>query len=102
MLLETMIAIMEGWKKVFSQSRTAYRAMKQAIGSICVVGRRTIARSYLVQGAVGDWSSEYKLYRRPSTSISNMDCDFCTLRFSSRCINATESARAPCRSGLKK
>jgi hypothetical protein len=64
MLLETMIAIMQGWKKVFSQRRTAYRAMKQAISTICVIGRRTIARSYLVQGGEGDWSSEYKLYSR--------------------------------------
>jgi hypothetical protein len=55
---------MIGWKEVFAQSRTANRAMKQALSSVCVIGRRTIARSYLVQGGEGDWSSEYKLHAR--------------------------------------
>jgi hypothetical protein len=72
MLLETMIAIMQGWKEVFSQRRTAYRAMKQAISSICVIGRRTIARSYLVQGGIRDWSSEYKLYSRSQWEEQNL------------------------------
>jgi len=63
-MLSTIVSIMLGWKKVFAQSRTAIRAIKQALSSVCVIGRRTIARSYLVQGGEGDWSSEYKLYAR--------------------------------------
>lgn len=63
-MLTTMIAILRGWKKVFAQSRTTIRAIKQALSSVCVIGRRTIARSYLVRGGEGDWSSEYKLHSR--------------------------------------
>lgn len=55
---------MNEWEKVFPQKRTARRAIKQAISSVCVLGKRTIARSYLLGGAERDWSSEYKLYSR--------------------------------------
>jgi hypothetical protein len=63
-MLTTMIAIFQGWKKVFAQNRTTSRAINQALSSVCVIGRRTIARSYLVRGGEGDWSSEYKLHSR--------------------------------------
>lgn len=63
-MLEAMIPLMREWEKVFAQKRTAERAINQAIGSVCVLGRRTIARSYLVRGEEGDWSSEYKLHSR--------------------------------------
>jgi hypothetical protein len=63
-VLATIIALMMGWRKVFAQQRTANRAMRQAISSVCVLGRRTIARSYLVRENPGDWSSEYKLHAR--------------------------------------
>ncbi|HYE74652.1 MAG TPA: transposase [Blastocatellia bacterium] len=64
MLLESMVRLMQGWRQVFAQGRTTNRAIRQALSSICVVGRRTIARSYLVRGGEGDWSSEYKLHSR--------------------------------------
>lgn len=53
-----------GWKKVFRQKRTVSRAIRQAISNVCVMGRRTIARSYLVRNERHDWSSEYKLHAR--------------------------------------
>lgn len=59
-----MIPLMNEWEKVFSQKRTTERAINQAISSVCVLGRRTIARSYLVRAEDCDWSSEYKLYSR--------------------------------------
>src|SRR5205807_7386262 len=53
-----------GWREVFVQERTAKRAIRQAISNVCVIGRRTIARSYLLNDGKGDWSSEYKLHSR--------------------------------------
>ena len=63
-MLSTIVAILLGWKKVFAQERTAYRAIRQALSRVCVLGRRTIARAYLVRQEQGDWSSDYKLYSR--------------------------------------
>src|SRR5947209_1622329 len=63
-MLQSMIAIMWCWTEVFSQHRTAIRAIRQALLLTCVVGRRTIARSWLLQEDQRDWSSEYKLYSR--------------------------------------
>lgn len=63
-MLEVIIAMMFGWERVFRQKRTAYRAMRQALSLVCVLGRRTIARSYEARGEQGDWSSEYKLHSR--------------------------------------
>ena len=63
-MIQTIVAIMMGWEKVFSQKRTVYRAIGQAISLICVIGRRTIARGYLARGKKGDWSSEYKIHSR--------------------------------------
>lgn len=63
-MLETIIALMMEWVKVFPREKTAARAMRQAISQVCVIGRRTIARSYLARSEKGDWSSEYKLHSR--------------------------------------
>lgn len=52
------------WEKVFKQKRSAYRTMGQALRQMVVIGRRTIARSWLVKESKGDWSSEYKLNSR--------------------------------------
>jgi hypothetical protein len=48
-MLETVLQVLEGWKQVFAQERTALRAIEQTIGSVCVVGRRPIARSLAVR-----------------------------------------------------
>src|SRR5437870_3275226 len=63
-MIGIIVAIMLGWEKVFLQKRTAYRAIRQALSLVCVIGRRTIARSYLAREDKGDWSSEYKLHSR--------------------------------------
>jgi hypothetical protein len=62
-MLGTMIAIMSQWREVFSQRRTMCRAIRQAIASTSALGRRTIARAYLITGQ-SDWSGEYKLHSR--------------------------------------
>lgn len=63
-MLSVILSIMLEWKKVFAQERTAYRAIRQALCSVCVIGRRSIARCYLVRDGNGDWSAEYKLHSR--------------------------------------
>ena len=63
-MLRIILTMMLEWKRVFAQERTAQRAMRQALSSVCVLGRRTMARSYLVRADEGDWSSEYKLHAR--------------------------------------
>jgi len=63
-MLNLILTIMLEWEKVFAQRRTAHRAIRQALSSLCVLGRRTIARSYLVRAESADWSSEYKLHSR--------------------------------------
>jgi len=59
-----ILSIMLEWKKVFPQPRTAHRAIRQALCCVCVLGRRTVARSYLVRLDPGDFSSDYKLLSR--------------------------------------
>jgi hypothetical protein len=64
-MLDRVLHLLEGWKHVFAQERTAERAIEQAIASVCVVGRRPIARSIAVRqddGAILD--GDYKLYSR--------------------------------------
>lgn len=64
-MLDTVLHLLEGWKQVFTQERTARRAIEQTIASLCVVGRRPIARSIAVrqdEGAVLD--GDYKLFSR--------------------------------------
>src|SRR5215210_7962833 len=63
-MLSTILSIMLEWKKVFAQDRTTLRAIRQALSSVCVIGRRSIARSYLVREDRADWSAEYKLHSR--------------------------------------
>ena len=63
-MLSAIVAILLEWKKVFAQPRTADRAIRQALASVCVIGRRTIARAYLVQAQAQDWSADYKLFSR--------------------------------------
>lgn len=64
-MLDTVLQLLDGWKHVFAQERTALRAIEQAIASVCVVGRRPIARSIAVredEHAVFD--ADYKLFSR--------------------------------------
>lgn len=63
-MIQIIVAMMMSWEKVFSQKRSAYRAIGQALRQMIVIGKRTIARSWLVKEPKGDWSSEYKLNNR--------------------------------------
>src|SRR6187401_753068 len=64
-MLDTVLQLLEGWKQVFAQERTAERAIEQTIASVCVVGRRPIARSIAVrEGEGGSFTADYKLFSR--------------------------------------
>ena len=63
-MLSRILAILLEWNKVFAQQRSTHRAIKQTLSNLCVIGRRTIARSYLIQEDRSDWSCDYKLLSR--------------------------------------
>ena len=64
-LLATFLVIVAPWRAVFPQERTYRRAVRQALGSLCCVGRRCLSR---ILWAVGrqdrNWSAEYFLHSR--------------------------------------
>ena len=64
-LLATFLAIVTPWRDVFPQAHTYRRAVRQALGSLCCVGRRCLSR---ILWAVGrqdrSWSGEYFLHSR--------------------------------------
>lgn len=62
MLLTALLDIMREWSLVFSQDRTFRRAVRQAVGSLRSMGRRTISRAICCLGRdQQDWSAEYLL-----------------------------------------
>lgn len=63
-MLESLLGLLSGWKSVFAQQRTARRAIAHAIASVCVVGRRPIARAIAVREGGGSWGADYKLFAR--------------------------------------
>jgi DDE superfamily endonuclease len=71
-MLSVIVAILLEWQKVFRQQRSAHRAIRHALASACVLGRRTIARSYLVQEQAPDWSADYKLFSRSPWSAQHL------------------------------
>ena len=64
-LLATFLEIVAPWREVFPQARTYRRAVRQALGSLCCLGRRCLTR---IIWAVGrhdrSWSAEYFLHSR--------------------------------------
>jgi hypothetical protein len=66
-LLGGFLALCEGWKSAFAQSRTHERAVRQAVAGLCCGERRTLTRVIQAQGSVQeqrDWSAEYRLHSR--------------------------------------
>ncbi len=57
--------IVADWAPSFPQSRTAQRAVRQALGALVCVGRRCLSRIIWTQGRQQrSWSSEYFLHSR--------------------------------------
>lgn len=65
MLLGNFLAVLEGWRPAFSQSRSHRRAIGQAIGLLVSFGRRTLSRAICALGRQQqDWSADYRLHAR--------------------------------------
>jgi len=64
-LLQTWLDITGPWRDVFAQERTAVRAVRQGLGSLVCLGRRTITRILWTSGRQTlPWQAEYHLYSR--------------------------------------
>jgi hypothetical protein len=65
MLLSAFVEILQDWLPAFPQSRSGRRAIRQALGTLLALGRRTLTRALWVLGKQHlDWSAEYKLLGR--------------------------------------
>jgi hypothetical protein len=72
-LLAALLQILRGWAPAFAQSRSADRAVHQAIGSLLALGRRTLSRSLWALGRQHqDWSADYKLHSRASWQAQDL------------------------------
>ena len=69
MLLEAFLEIVSQWGAAFPQTRTLKRAVRQALGSLICMGRRTLTRIIWATGNEHkSWSGEYFLHSRCSWS----------------------------------
>src|SRR5512145_2399862 len=65
MLLPTWLEIVSDWQAVFAQARTSRRAVRQALGALVCLGRRTLSRVIWTNGGEQrSWSAEYFLHSR--------------------------------------
>jgi hypothetical protein len=65
MLLTAWLAIVAEWTSVFAQRRTFRRAVRQALGALVCLGRRTLSRIIWTNGGEQrSWAAEYFLYSR--------------------------------------
>jgi len=64
-LLESWLDLTRAWEAVFPQRRTALRAIRQGLGALTCMGRRTLTRIIWANGGEQrNWSSEYFLHAR--------------------------------------
>jgi hypothetical protein len=64
-LIEAFLSIVIQWKVVFPQERSYTRAVRQSLGTLVCLGRRTLTRIIWTNGGQDkSWSSEYFLYSR--------------------------------------
>jgi hypothetical protein len=64
-LLHCFLALLSFWRPVFRQERSFRRAVRQALGSLTVVGTATLTRILASLGLdQQDWSAEYRLQVR--------------------------------------
>jgi hypothetical protein len=64
-LLSVFLEIVDGWRAVFPQKRSTLRAMRQALGSLVCLGRKTISRIIWTNGGEQkSWGAEYFLHSR--------------------------------------
>ena len=64
-LLHEWLDITARWRDAFTQERTAVRAVRQGLGSLVCLGRRTITRALWACGRENlPWQAEYHLCGR--------------------------------------
>jgi hypothetical protein len=64
-LLACFLDIVAGWEECFPQSRTCLRAVRQALGTLICLGRRTLSRIiWTLGGQHRDWRADYFLFSR--------------------------------------
>jgi hypothetical protein len=64
-LLGCFLEIVADWEAVFPQSRTYLRALRQTLGTLICLGRRTLSRIVWTDGGqFKDWRAEYFLFSR--------------------------------------
>jgi len=64
-LIEAFMVVVLQWEAVFPQERSFKRAVRQSIGTLICLGRRTLTRIIWTNGGQNKgWSSEYFLYSR--------------------------------------
>ena len=65
LLLTALLSILRAWTPVFAQTRTADRAIEQALGSLLAMGRRTLSRALWTLGRQDrDWCADFRLHSR--------------------------------------
>ena len=64
-LLACFLDIVADWEALFPQPRTYLRAVRQALGTLICLGRRTLSRIIWTNGGQHkDWRAEYFLFSR--------------------------------------
>ena len=77
-LLQTVIELTGEWHSAFAQARTALRAQRHAVCTLCTLGRRTISRCIMsAQEQWRDWSSDYLLYSRSTWEAAQLFTPAC-------------------------
>jgi hypothetical protein len=88
-LLAAFMKIVRPWHSIFPQQRSSRRAIRQALGSLVCLGRRTLSRIIWTNGGQDrSWGAEYLLHSRcrwdPQllfTPIVEAALPFCTGRY---------------------
>jgi len=64
-LLATFLDIVQDWRPAFAQQRSHRRAVRQALGGLLCLGRRTLTRIIWTNGGERrSWSADYHLHAR--------------------------------------
>src|ERR1700694_1325053 len=72
-LLDALLDILQAWTPAFAQTRSAQRALEQALGSLLALGRRTLSRTLWALGRQDqDWSADYKLHSRANWKAQDL------------------------------
>ena len=88
-LLAALMEIVQEWHSIFPQKRSSVRAIRQALGSLVCLGRRTLTRIIWSNGGEQhSWGAEYLLHSRCHwqaqqlfTPILERALPFCTGRY---------------------